>query len=70
MTPPQPLNEWRRKGFRTTAGALLPVSTAPASLVQAGRRSFLLYSNYDALLGYNCAHTYALSVGLLADRLR
>lgn len=70
MTPPQTLNEWRRKGFRTAAGALLPVSTAPASLVQAGRRSFLLYSNYDALLGYNCAHTYALSVGLLADRLR
>jgi membrane-bound lytic murein transglycosylase B len=52
------------------SGAALPASAAPASLVQAGRRNFLLYSNYDALLAYNCAHTYALSVGLLADRLR
>ena len=33
-------------------------------------RTFLLYDNYEALLGYNCAHSYALSVGLLADRLR
>jgi membrane-bound lytic murein transglycosylase B len=69
MTPPQPLTEWRRMGFRTTAGAPLPGGKGTASLVQAGSRSFLLYSNYDALLGYNCAHTYALSVGLLADRL-
>jgi membrane-bound lytic murein transglycosylase B len=38
--------------------------------VQSGTRSFLLYENYDALLDYNCAHTYALSVALLAERLR
>jgi membrane-bound lytic murein transglycosylase B len=69
MTPPEPLTEWRRRGFRTVAGTPLPAGKVTASLVQAGRRSFLLYSNYDALLGYNCAHTYALSVGLLADRL-
>jgi len=25
--------------------------------------------NYDALLNYNCAHSYAISVGLLADRI-
>ena len=31
--------------------------------------AFLVYDNYEALLDYNCAHTYALSVGLLADRL-
>jgi membrane-bound lytic murein transglycosylase B len=41
-----------------------------ASLVEAGSRTFLLYDNYEALLGYNCAHSYALSVGLLADRIR
>ena len=40
------------------------------ALVEAGKRTFLLYDNYEALLGYNCAHSYALSVGLLADRLR
>ncbi len=70
MTPSRPLTAWRKEGFRTASGQPLPASAMPASLVQAGRRSFLLYSNYDALLGYNCAHTYALSVGLLADRLR
>ena len=70
MTPPRPLTAWRKEGFRTVSGQPLPASEMPASLVQAGTRSFLLYSNYDALLGYNCAHTYALSVGLLADRLR
>jgi peptidoglycan lytic transglycosylase B len=70
MTAPRPLNAWRRLGLRTATGGKLPSGTTPASLVQAGTRSFLLYANYDALLGYNCAHTYALSVGLLADRLR
>jgi membrane-bound lytic murein transglycosylase B len=70
MTPPEPLSTWRRMGLRTLAGGALPSGTRPASLVQAGTRSFLLYKNYDALLGYNCAHTYALSVALLADRLR
>jgi len=30
----------------------------------------LVYANDEALLAYNCAHTYALSVALLADRIR
>jgi len=38
--------------------------------VLAGTRSFLLYDNYDALLGYNCAHSYTLSVALLSDLLK
>jgi membrane-bound lytic murein transglycosylase B len=69
MTAAEPLSDWRRRGFRTATGTPLPAGKATASLLQAGRRSFLLYANYDALLDYNCAHTYALSVGLLADRL-
>ena len=32
-------------------------------------RQFLVYDNYDALLDYNCAHSYAISVALLADRI-
>jgi membrane-bound lytic murein transglycosylase B len=40
-----------------------------ASLIRDGRRAFLVYDNYEALLDYNCAHTYALSVALLSDRL-
>jgi membrane-bound lytic murein transglycosylase B len=70
MTEPRPLAEWRKMGLRTTAGALLPALPMPASMAAAGTRTFLLYDNYEALLGYNCAHSYALSVGLLADRLR
>ena len=70
MTAPRPLSAWRRLGLRTVGGGALPSSTVEASLVQSGTRSFLLYSNYEALLGYNCAHTYALSVALLAERLK
>jgi membrane-bound lytic murein transglycosylase B len=70
MTDPRPLSEWRTMGLQTVAGGRLPASEMPASLVEAGKRTFLLYDNYEALLGYNCSHSYALSVGLLADRLR
>ena len=69
MTEPQPLSAWRRMGVRTMAGALVPSGPLKASLVRAGARSFLLYPNYEAILEYNCAHTYALSVALLSDRL-
>ncbi len=70
MSDPKPLSDWRRLGVRTPGGTALPVASTPASLVRAGHRSFLVYANYEALLGYNCAHTYALSVALLADRLK
>ena len=69
MTEPRPLTDWRKLGFRTTANKPVPSAPVNASLVSAGKRSFLLYDNYDALLGYNCAHTYALSVALLSERL-
>ena len=70
MTDPRPVNEWRKLGLLTRSGTPLGRSNTSASLVEAGKRTFLLYDNYEALLGYNCAHSYALSVGLLADRLR
>ena len=70
MTEPRPLSEWRKMGVQTTANSLVPNSDRPASLVVAGSRKYLLYDNYEALLGYNCAHSYALSVALLSDRLR
>jgi membrane-bound lytic murein transglycosylase B len=70
MTEPRPLAEWRRLGLRTTANRPLPPVNRTASLVLAGTRTFLVYRNYEALLSYNCAHSYALSVGLLSDRLQ
>jgi membrane-bound lytic murein transglycosylase B len=69
LTPPRPLAEWGRMGLRTTAGGPLPVVEIDASLLQAGSRTYLVYRNYEAVLGYNCAHTYALSVVLLAGQL-
>jgi membrane-bound lytic murein transglycosylase B len=70
MTERRPLNEWEQMGVRLEGGTALPHSDIPASLVETGGHSFLVYPNYDALLGYNCAHLYALSVGMLADQLQ
>jgi membrane-bound lytic murein transglycosylase B len=69
MTVKLPLSRWRALGIRTDAGRPLPRADMEASLVRAGSRSFLVYRNYEALLGYNCAHAYALSVALLSDRM-
>jgi len=70
MTERRPLPVWRDSGVRLKSGAPLPESDMPASLVEVGGHSFLTYPNYDAILAYNCAHLYALSVGMLADRLQ
>jgi membrane-bound lytic murein transglycosylase B len=69
MTEHRPLDEWQKLGVRSLDGGSLPEVEVPAALVQAGRRSFLVYPNYDAILRYNCAHHYALTVGLFAELL-
>ena len=69
MTVPIPLAKWQSLGVRTITGSALPKVDRSASLLPAGSKSYLVYSNYDSLLGYNCAHAYALAVGLLSDRL-
>ncbi len=70
MTERRPLGEWTTLGVTLANGAPLPRADMPAGLVDVGERAFLVYPNYDAILAYNCAHYYALSVALLADRLR
>ena len=69
MTVALPLAKWTALGVRLANGRPLPKSDLDASLVSGSKRHFLVYRNYDALLDYNCAHSYALSVGLLADRI-
>lgn len=69
LTVPVPLQQWQKLGVRTITGAALPKVDRDASLLRAGKKAYLVYSNYDVLLGYNCAHAYALAVGLLADRI-
>jgi len=70
LTKAVPLAQWQALGVRTTSGRALPKVARPAALLRAGPRTYLVYGNYDALLGYNCAHAYALAVGLLADRIQ
>jgi membrane-bound lytic murein transglycosylase B len=69
LTVAVPLTEWQQLGVRTVTGAALPKVDRAASLLRAGTKNYLVYSNYDVLLGYNCAHAYALAVGLLSDRI-
>jgi peptidoglycan lytic transglycosylase B len=71
MSEPRPLAEWQAMGVRLPGGRDLPRSaTLDASLVSGASRRFLVYRNYDALLEYNCAHPYAIGVGLLSDALQ
>ena len=69
LTVAIPLARWQALGVRTVTGAALPKVDRLASLLRAGKKNYLVYPNYDTLLGYNCAHAYALAVGLLADRI-
>src|SRR3989440_4806811 len=69
MTVALPLATWQPLGVRLPGGNALPKGDRTASMVSGGKRSFLVYRNYDALLDYNCAHSYAISVGLLADSI-
>jgi len=70
MTERVPLTEWQQLGVRRTDGGALPRSDVKGGLVTTDRRTFLVYENYDAILRYNCAHYYALTVALLADQIR
>ncbi len=69
MSEGQALVKWRALGITTPGGAPVAASESVASLYRAGAQSYLLNDNYSVLLQYNCAHAYALAVGLLADRI-
>jgi membrane-bound lytic murein transglycosylase B len=70
MTNRLPLAKWQSLGVRTAVGEALPRVDLEASFVHTGKRAFLLYGNYEALLEYNCAHSYALAVALLSEQIR
>jgi membrane-bound lytic murein transglycosylase B len=69
MTNRLPLAKWQTLGVRTATGGPLPQADLDASLIHTGKRVFLVYSNYESLLEYNCAHSYALAVALLSDQI-
>jgi len=68
-TEGRPLTEWQKLGVRLPGGHALPSASMEASLVRGQSRHFLVYGNYAALVDYNCSNSYAVTVGLLADRL-
>ncbi|MGD9811439.1 MAG: lytic transglycosylase domain-containing protein [Sphingobium sp.] len=64
--------EWRRLGVAPTSAARLADGTF-ATLLEPdgpGNTAYLLTSNYQVILDYNCSNFYALSVGLLADAIQ
>lgn len=68
----QPLDHWRALGVKTALGAPLPPGPdAGAIFLPAGAEgpAFLVFHNFHTLLHYNNAEAYALSVGLLAQRI-
>jgi membrane-bound lytic murein transglycosylase B len=67
MTVALPMQRWRELGVTLPGGKPLPASDLTASLVSGSVRQFLVYHIYDALLEYNCAHSYAISVALLSE---
>jgi membrane-bound lytic murein transglycosylase B len=66
------VNEWAALGVLRGNGSKLPKSNFKASLiVPMGHRgpAFLVYRNFDTILGWNRSILYALSVAYLSDRL-
>ena len=67
-----PLSEWQARGVRRLSGKDLPDARLSARLVLPDGpdgAAFLIYRNYGSILRYNCAHLYALTVGLLSDAI-
>lgn len=64
--------EWQRLGFRRAAGGAFKYPDERATLkMPAGANgpAFLMTKNYYVIKRYNASDSYALAVGLLADRL-
>ena len=68
----QPLAAWRALGVTQADGSPLSDADIKASLlVPAGHEgpAFLVYHNFDVMMGWNRTEFYGLAVGHLADRI-
>ncbi len=64
--------EWSRMGLKSAGGGHLPQNTLKASLVLPEGFSgpaFLVYDNYRVIMNWNKSNNFALTVGLLSDKL-
>ena len=70
---PKPLSEWSKLGFTKINGESLPIrDDLEARLIMPdglNGRMFIVYPNYKNILYYNCSSYYAVSVGLLSDKI-
>jgi membrane-bound lytic murein transglycosylase B len=71
-TARRPLHDWREAGVTDVSGRpVADLDIEAALLLPAGHQgpAFLVYDNFEAILGWNRSEFYALSVGHLADRI-
>jgi membrane-bound lytic murein transglycosylase B len=63
--------EWARMGVKRSDGRPLPRAGEASLFLPAGIEgpAFLLTDNFEAIRAYNTSDSYALGVGLLADRI-
>ena len=70
---PKTLSEWSKLGFTKINGDPLPIrDDLEARLIMPDGidgRVFIVYPNYKNILYYNCSSYYAVSVGLLSDKI-
>jgi membrane-bound lytic murein transglycosylase B len=71
--PQKRLSQWQKLGVRKIDGTNLPTRDLKAALIRPDGNNgdaYLVYRNYAAIMAYNCAHLYAVTVGTLADRIK
>ncbi|MCG7531415.1 lytic murein transglycosylase [Psychrobium sp. MM17-31] len=68
-----PLSQWNELGVRRLNNAELPTVNLKATLTVpdgVNGDAFLTYGNFRTILRYNCANSYAITVGLLSDKFK
>lgn len=67
----KPVREWQARGVKAVNGSLPLDAGNGAIYLPAGARgpAFLIFANFNVILKYNNAASYALAVALLADRM-
>lgn len=68
-----PLSQWNELGVKRLNNHDLPNVALSATLTVPDGVSgdaFLTYPNFRTILRYNCANSYAITVGLLSDKLK
>ncbi len=71
-TARQPLHDWREAGVTDVSGRpVASLDIEAALLLPSGHQgpAFLVYDNFESILGWNRSEFFALSVGHLADRI-